>query len=75
MAKHNVRIKEVVRCFESDYLLMRLTSKDWMVISKHPDTGRFLTIFLEQIRRLEFRLKTARDSTESKKRLYKKRVK
>jgi len=41
----------------------------------NPDTRRYLTIFLEQIRKLEFRLKTARDSTESEKRLYRKKVK
>jgi len=75
IAKHNVRIEEIVRCFESDYLLVRLAGRDWIVISKHPDTGRYLTIFLEQIRKLEFRLKTARDSTESEKRLYRKKVK
>ncbi|MFQ6056305.1 MAG: hypothetical protein ACE5J3_10040 [Methanosarcinales archaeon] len=65
---------DMVRCFEGDYLLKRISQRDWMVISKHPDSGRYITIFLKQIKRLEFRLKTARDSTDTEKRLYKKKV-
>ncbi len=46
-----------------------------MIITQCPDSGRFLTIFLEQLRKLEFRLKTARDSTSAEKRLYRELVK
>jgi len=75
ISKHNIKIKDIVRCFETDYLLKKIGRKNWLVISKHPDSGRMITIFLEQIRGLEFRLKTARDSNEAEKRLYKKKVK
>jgi len=74
IAKHNVKISEIARCLEGDYLMKRIGGKDWMIIVQCPYSGRFLTIFLEQLRRLEFRLKTARDSTNQEKGLYKKRV-
>jgi hypothetical protein len=51
--------------------MRNIGKRDWIVLARHPDSGRYLTIFLEQIRKLEFRLKTARDSTDTEKRLYK----
>jgi len=75
IAKHNVKISEIVRCLDTDYLIRKIRGKDWMIITQCPDSGRFLTIFLEQLRKLEFRLKTARDSTPAEKRLYRKLVK
>ena len=74
ISKHNVKISEIARCLEGDFLMKGVGGKDWMIIVQCPDSGRFLTIFLEQLRKLEFRLKTARDSTDSEKRLYKKMV-
>jgi len=74
IAKHNVRIQEIVRCLENGkFLMMRIGDRDWAIIAMNPDSGRFLTIFLEQLRKLEFRLKTARDSTDAEKRLYRKK--
>jgi uncharacterized DUF497 family protein len=75
IAKHNVKIDEVIQALEDGKpILLRLkkSQNDWVAIAKHPYSGRFLTIFLEETGKLVFRLKTARDSSEAEKRLYKK---
>ncbi len=75
IAKHNVKIDEVVQALEEgNPILLRLkkSQNDWVAIAKHPYSGRFLTIFLEETGKLMFRLKTARDSSEAEKRLYRK---
>jgi len=75
IAKHNVKIKDVVKSLSNDYLLRKIKDRNWVAIAKHPESGRYLTIFLYQIRKLEFRIKTVRDSTDAEKRLYKKHIK
>jgi len=75
IAKHNVKILEIARCLEGDYIMKKIGDRNWMIIVQCPESGRFLTIFLEQLRKLEFRLKTARDSTDSEKRLYRRLIK
>jgi len=76
IAKHNVRISEVKTALqESKALFIRLKRKDWIAIVKHPYSGRYLTIILEKTGKNEYRIKTARDSTTSEKRLLKKYAK
>jgi len=69
--KHNVRIREVGEVIKNRPLIKRIGGKNWMVIGQ-TDSGRYLTIYLFQIGRKVFRLKTARDSTDSEKRFYRK---
>ena len=75
IAKHNVEIDEVIQALEEGnpiFLKLKKSRKNWVVIAKHPYSGRFLTIFLEETGKLIFRLKTARDSSDTEKRLYRK---
>ncbi|WP_290595835.1 MULTISPECIES: hypothetical protein [unclassified Archaeoglobus] len=75
IAKHNVRIDEVITALaEGKKIYLRLKKgKDWVAIVKHPYSGRYLTVFLEKTGKHEFRLKTARDSTKVERRLFKRR--
>lgn len=73
IAKHNVKIEEVIQALEEGnpiFLRLKKSKNDWVAIAKHPYSGRFLTIFLEETGKLTFRLKTARDSSDTEKRLY-----
>ena len=73
IAKHNVTIGEIQRALEQDYLIRNLGGRDWVILCRDPVSGRYLVVFLHMLRKLEFRLKTAREMTESEKRFYKKK--
>ena len=61
---------------DGKYLFLKLKKgRDWLVLAKHPYSGRYLSIFLEKTEKNTYRLKTARDSTTSEKRLLKKYAK
>ena len=69
--KHNVTLSEVVTVLEGKVYRRKLKRDTWMFIGK-TTSGRFLTVFLEKKGANVFRLKTARDSTYSEKKLYRK---
>ena len=69
--KHNVTLSEVISALEGKVYRKRLKGNTWVFIGKTA-SGRFLTIFLEKRNADVFRLKTARDSTQAEKRLYRK---
>jgi len=69
--KHNVTLSEVVSALTGKTYRKRLKKDTWMFIGR-TESGRFLTMFMQQVGKREYRLKTARDSTTSEKRIYKK---
>ncbi len=70
--KHNVKVSEVLEVFEGKIYTKRVGKNRYMIIGKTA-SGRYLTLFVDKIgRKLE--LVTARDATDSEKRLYKMRV-
>lgn len=68
--KHAVDIEEVYEVFESKFVLTRVKGNRYRVIGKTA-AGRFLTIFLDKVGK-DFEIVTARDSTDSEKRFYRK---
>jgi len=72
--KHGVSIIEVLEALRSKFYRVYIGKGDYLVIAKNPVSGRYLTIFLRRLGGNTYRLKTARDSTPSEKRLYRKKV-
>ena len=68
--KHAVDIEEIYEVFESKFILTRVKGNRYRVIGKTA-TGRYLTIFMDKVRE-GFEIVTARDSTDSEKRFYRK---
>jgi len=70
--KHGVTVREVLEVFEGKIYTKKVGKKRYMIIGKTA-SGRYLTLFVDRIgRKLE--LVTARDATDSEKRLYKIKV-
>jgi len=68
--KHAVDIEEVYEVFEGRFIFTRVKKNRYRVIGK-TITGRYLTIFLDKVG-VDLEVVTARDSTDSEKRFYKK---
>ena len=68
--KHAVDVEEVYEVFEGKFVLTRVRGNRYRVIGKTA-AGRFLTIFMDKVGR-DFEIVTARDSTDSEKRFYRK---
>ena len=58
-----------------NYMLKNLGDRDWVAFCRDPVSGKYIVVFMRQLRKLEFRLKTAREMTETEKRIYKKKFK
>ncbi len=71
--KHAVDIEEVYEVFEGRFILTKVKGNRYRVIGKTA-AGRFLTIFMDRIGK-DLEIVTARDSTDSEKRFYRKEVK
>ncbi len=70
--KHGVAVAEVFEVLEGNFLYMRVKGNRYRIIGKTLG-GRFLTIFVDKKGQI-YELVTARDSTDSEKRLYKKKI-
>ena len=70
--KHGVAVAEVFEVLEGNFLYKRVKGNRYRIIGKTLG-GRFLTIFVDKEGQI-YELVTARDSTDSEKRLYKKKI-
>ncbi|RLI88953.1 MAG: BrnT family toxin [Archaeoglobales archaeon] len=70
--KHAVDIEEVYEVFEGKFVLTRVKGNRYRVIGQ-TTAGRYLTIFMDKIGK-DFEIVTARNSTDSEKRFYKKEI-
>jgi uncharacterized DUF497 family protein len=70
--KHGVAVAEVFEVLEGNFLYKRVKGNRYRIIGKTLG-GRFLTIFVDKEGQI-YELVTARDSTDSEKRLYKKEI-
>jgi hypothetical protein len=74
MRKHNVSINEVIEALINKHLRIYLGKNNYKILARNPYSGRYLTIFLKRSWGNNYRLKTARDSTDAEKRLYNKKI-
>ena len=70
--KHGVKVNEILEVFEGK-IYTKKVDKDRYCIIGRTVAGRFLTIFVDKKGKL-LEVVTARDSTDSEKRLYRIRV-
>ena len=71
--KHGVSVREVYEVFGGRYYLTTAGRRRYKVIGK-TRSGRFLTLIIDKKEDI-YELVTARDSTDSETRLYKKKIK
>lgn len=72
MDKHSVEIREVYEVFERKFILTRVKGNRYRVIGQTM-AGRYLTIFMDK-ETGHYEIVTARDSTESEKKFYRKEI-
>lgn len=75
IARHNVEPAEVEEAVFGKRLILRARGKNRYVLYGRTHSGRYLLVVLEHLEGKEFYVVTARDMTDSEKRLYRRKVK